>query len=134
VSDLWTVWEVAEILGVGYDTVVRRFSKVKGVSPSQALKRRNAVVIVCCESRSQSSRSCCSPVAGWSKARRLQVPERRRKESLEHSLSRPKMSLFANSQTITKQHGAEAVSAKLRREGLRVEPLVCHYWNRRIIC
>jgi len=27
-----------------------------------------------------------------------------------------------------------AVGAKERREGLRVEPLVCHYWNRRIIC
>ena len=26
------------------------------------------------------------------------------------------------------------LSANERREGLKVEPLVCHYWNRRTIC
>jgi hypothetical protein len=33
-----------------------------------------------------------------------------------------------------KNSSSQTQSAKERREGLRVEPLVCRYWNRRIVC
>src|SRR6267154_4491184 len=46
-SDLLTISEVAEILGVGEDTVTRRFAKVKGVidlgSPETPKRRRYRV-------------------------------------------------------------------------------------------
>jgi len=47
-SDLLTISEVAEILGVGEDTVTRRFAKVKGVidlgSPETPKRRRYRVL------------------------------------------------------------------------------------------
>jgi len=47
-SELLTISEVAEILGVGEDTVTRRFAKVKGVidlgSPETPKRRRYRVL------------------------------------------------------------------------------------------
>jgi hypothetical protein len=58
-SDLLTISEVAQILGVSDDTVIRRFAKVRASSTSVLPRRRNVVGIACCESRSPLSRSSC---------------------------------------------------------------------------
>ncbi len=105
-SDLLTVSEVAEILGVGYDTVVRRFSKVKGVidlgSPETPKRRRYRVL-----------RIPKSVVEKFLLARggsvEIETPARPPKASKKKVLNTPPTEdeLVRQLATITKQHGAE---------------------------
>jgi hypothetical protein len=107
VSELLTVSEVAEILGVGYDTVVRRFSKVKGVidlgSPETPKRRRYRVL-----------RIPKSVVEKFLLARggsvEIEMPARPPKASKKKVLNTlpTEDELVRQLATITKQHGAEA--------------------------
>ncbi|MFZ0806646.1 MAG: helix-turn-helix domain-containing protein [Candidatus Sulfotelmatobacter sp.] len=105
-SDLLTVSEVAEILGVGYDTVVRRFSKVKGVidlgSPETPKRRRYRVL-----------RIPKSVIEKFLLARGgsvdIETPARPPKASKKKVSNTPPTEdeLVRQLATITKQHGAE---------------------------
>ena len=68
-SDLMTISEVARILGVSDDTVIRALPRSRASSTSVPPRRRNVVGIVSCESRSPLSRSSCSHGAGLLKSR-----------------------------------------------------------------
>jgi len=107
VSELLTVSEVAEILGVGEDTVTRRFSKVKGVidlgSPETPKRRRYRVLRIPKSVLEKFLLARGGPVE-------IKTPARPEKVSKKRKLNVPpnEDELVRQLATIAKQRGPEA--------------------------
>lgn len=107
-SELLTVAEVAEILGVGEDTVTRRFAKVKGVidlgSPETPKRRRYRVLRI---PKSVVEKFLLARGGGPVE---IKSPTRPQKASTQKVLKTlpSEDEIVRQLASITKQHGAEA--------------------------
>jgi hypothetical protein len=107
-SELLTVAEVAEILGVGEDTVTRRFAKVKGVidlgSPETPRRRRYRVLRV---PKSVVEKYLLARGGGPVE---IKAPNRPQKASKQKVVKTPPSEdeIVRQLASITKQHGTEA--------------------------
>src|SRR4029077_10605745 len=106
-SELLTISEVAEILGVGEDTVTRRFAKVKGVidigSPETPKRRRYRVLRIPKTVVEKFLLARGGPVE-------IKTPSRPQKASKQKVLKVPPSEdeIVRQLAGITKQRGAEA--------------------------
>jgi hypothetical protein len=108
-SELLTVSEVAEILGVGEDTVTRRFAKVQGVidlgSPENPKRRRYRVLRIPKTVVEKYLRTRSGGIVV-----QVEAPSRPQKASKQRVLkTRPSENeIVRQLARITKQHGEEA--------------------------
>jgi hypothetical protein len=107
-SDLLTISEVAEILGVSDDTVTRRFAKVKGVidlgSPEMPKRRRYRVLRIPKTVVEKFLLSRGGPVEVKTPAR----PSKRKPPTPSHVSPNWEDDVVRQLATMRKQHGAEA--------------------------